>query len=119
MHVSGKCYISDIFTKEMQDSTNFQRLCDSFMCCLTNYIKRTHHIASDTTPLPSPVLAQSTQHVTSDRPSMLDVLVAYPSLRIPSTLSCIFTADRHILSCLALSSYLQALVSNPMGGVLT
>jgi hypothetical protein len=26
MHVSGKCNVSDIFTKEMQDSTNFRRI---------------------------------------------------------------------------------------------
>jgi hypothetical protein len=31
-HVSSKCNLSDIFTKEMQDGANFCRLRDSFMC---------------------------------------------------------------------------------------
>jgi hypothetical protein len=116
-HVSGKCNVSDIFTKEMQDSANFRRLQDLFMCCSSNFLKRVHHIAPDTTPHTPPVLAQSTQHVTSDRPGMLDVLVAYPRMRIPSTLSCISATSHHILSHLAPSSYLQAFMSNPMGGV--
>ena len=30
-HVSGKCNLSDIFTKEMRDGANFRRLRDSFM----------------------------------------------------------------------------------------
>ena len=119
MHLSGKCNVSDIFTKKMRDSTNFCRLRDSFICHSSNFLKHVHHIAPDTTPLPPPVLAQSTQHVTSDRPGMLDVLVAYLSLCIPSALSFISAAGCHILSPLAPSSYLQALMSNPMGGVLT
>jgi hypothetical protein len=118
-HVSSKCNVSNIFTKEMQDSANFRCLHDSLMCRLSNYHKRVHHIVSDTTPPPSPVLAQSTQHITSDCPGILDVLVAYSSLRIPSALSCISSAGHHILSRLAPSSYLQALISNPMGGALT
>jgi hypothetical protein len=96
-HISGECIVSNIFTKEMQDSTNFCHLCNLFMCRSRNYLKRVHHIASDTTPLPSPVLAQSTQLVTSDRPDILDVLVAYPSLHIPSALSYISSAGHHIL----------------------
>jgi hypothetical protein len=79
-HISGKCNILDISTKEMQDSANFCHHCILFMCQSSNYLKCVHHIASDTTPLPSPVLAQSTQHVTADHPGTLDVLVAYPSL---------------------------------------
>jgi len=50
---------------------------------------------------------------------MLDVLAAYPSLRLSSALSCISYAGRHILSKLAPPSYLQALMSDPMGRVLT
>jgi hypothetical protein len=118
-HVSGKCNVLGIFTKEMRDSSNFRHLQDLFMCCSSNFLKRVHHIAPDTTPHTPPVLAQSTQHVTSDRPGMLDVLVAYSSLCIPSALSCISAAGRHILSRLAPPSYSHALMSNPMGGVLT
>ncbi len=118
VQVSSKSNVSDIFTKEMWHSANFQCLRDSFMCCSSNFLKCVHHIAPDTTPLPPPVLAQSTQQVTSDCPGMLDILVAYPSMCIPSALSCISSAGRHILSCLAPSFYLPALMSNPMGGLL-
>ena len=38
-HISGKYNISDIFTKEMSDSTNFRHLQDSFMCRSSNYLK--------------------------------------------------------------------------------
>ena len=31
-HISGKCNIADIFTKEIRDSANFRRLRDAFMC---------------------------------------------------------------------------------------
>jgi hypothetical protein len=51
-HVSGKCNVSDIFTKEMRDSTNFCRLRDAFMCRSSDYLKGVHHIASDA-PQPS------------------------------------------------------------------
>ncbi len=38
-HVSGKCNVSNIFTKEMRDSANFRRLYNPFMCCSSNYLK--------------------------------------------------------------------------------
>ena len=37
-HVSGKLYPSDIFTKEMRDGTNFQRLQDFFMSRLSDFV---------------------------------------------------------------------------------
>jgi hypothetical protein len=46
-HIAGKCNVSYIFTKEMQDSTNFRRLRDSFMCQAVDYLKGIHHLASD------------------------------------------------------------------------
>ncbi len=125
-HVAGKCNVSDIFTKEMQDGANFRQLHDSFMCRASDYLKGNHHLASDVNIGPSsclatsfPVLAQSTQIVPPDCPGIMDVLLSYPSLRTSSALSCISAASRHLLSCLAPPSYLQALMSNPMGGVLT
>ena len=118
-HVSGKCNVSDIFTKEMRDSANFRRLRDSFMCRSSDYLKGIlPHLPLESDP-PLPVLAQSTTAVPASRPGMLEVLAAYPSLRLSSALSCISYAGRHILSKLAPPSYLQALMSNPMGGVLT
>ncbi len=48
-----------------------------------------------------------------------EVLAAYPGLRLSSALSCISYAGRQILSKLTSPSYLQALLSDPMGGVLT
>ncbi len=125
-HIAGKCNVSDIFTKEMQDGANFRRLQDLFMCQASNYLKGIHYLALNINigPLPNPTmpfpaLAQSTQIIPPERPSIMDVLLSYPCLRTSSALSCISAAGRHILSCLAPPSYLQALMSNPMGGVLT
>jgi hypothetical protein len=125
-HVAGKCNVSDIFTKEMQDGANFHQLHDSFMCRASNYLKGNHHLASDVNigPLSCPatsfpVLAQSTQIIPPDCPGIMNVLLSYPSLRTSSALSCISAAGHHLLSHLAPPSYLQALMSDPMGGVLT
>jgi hypothetical protein len=116
-HVSGKFNVADIFTKEMRDSANFRRLRDSFMCRSSDYVKGI--LPNVPNSLEAPVIAQSASNIPTSRPGMLDVLAAYPNLRISSTLSCISYAGRHILSKLAPPSYLQALLSNPMGGVLT
>jgi hypothetical protein len=125
-HVAGKCNVSDIFTKKMQDGANFHQLHDSFMCRASDYLKGIHHLASDVNIGPSSnpaisssTLAQSTQIIPPDCPGIMDILLSYPSLRTSSTLSCISAAGRHLLSCLAPPSYLQALLSDPMGGVLT
>ena len=121
-HISGKYNIADIFTKEMRDSANFRRLRDSFMCRSSDYLKGISPQvpnSSQSSSSPFPVLAHSTSAVPTSRPGMLDVLAAYPSLRLSSALSCISYAGRHILSKLAPPSYLQALMSDPMGGVLT
>jgi hypothetical protein len=37
-HVSGKLNLSNIFTKEMRDSTHFWRLRDSFMSSLSDFV---------------------------------------------------------------------------------
>jgi hypothetical protein len=66
-HVSGTCNLPDVFTKEMQDSANFCHLQDSFMCCSSDFLKHVDHIAPGTTPHTPSVMAQSTQHITSDR----------------------------------------------------
>jgi hypothetical protein len=125
-HIAGKCNVSDIFTKEMQDGANFRQLRDSVMCQASDDLKGIHHLASDVNIGPSscpatsfPVLAQSTQIVPPNCSGIMDVLLSYPSLRTSSALSCISAAGCHLLSRLALPFYLQALMSNPMGGVLT
>jgi hypothetical protein len=125
-HVSSKCNVSDIFTKEMQDGANFHRLHNSFMCQASNYLKGRHYLAlafnidpSSKPAVLSPMLAQSTQIVPPNCPGIMDILLSYPCLRTSSTLSCISATSPHILSCLTPPSYLQALLSNPMGGVLT
>jgi hypothetical protein len=112
-HVAGKCNISDMFTKEMQDGADFRRLRDSFMCQASDYLKGNHRLASDinigplSCPATSfPVLAQSTQIIPPDCPGIMDVLLSYPSLRTSSALSCISAAGRHLLSRLAPPSYL-------------
>jgi hypothetical protein len=53
-HVAGKCNISDIFTKEMQDGANFRQLQDLFMCQASNYLKGIHYLASNINIGPSP-----------------------------------------------------------------
>ena len=118
-HVSGKCNIADIFTKEMRDSTNFRRLRDAFMCRASVYLKGILPNIPNAaqSPTPVPILAQSSATVPISRPSMLDVLATYPGLQISSALSCISYTGRHILSKLAPPSYLQALMSDPMGAV--
>jgi hypothetical protein len=116
-HVSGKCNVSNIFTKEMRDSANFCCLCDSFMCRSSNYLNGILPKASNASQPSIQALAQSTTTVPSARPGILEVLAAYPHLRVSSALSCISYAGHHILSKLAPPSYLQALMSNPMGGV--
>jgi hypothetical protein len=118
-HVSGKCNVSDIFMKEMRNSANFRCLCDSFMCCSSNYLKGILPKASNASQPSIQALAQSTTTVPSARPGILEILAAYPRLRISSVLSCISYAGHHILSKLASPSYLQALMGNPIGGVLT
>jgi hypothetical protein len=125
-HFSSKCNVSDIFTKEMQDSANSRWLRDSFMCRASNYLKGRHHLApafnidsSSKPAVPSPALAQSTQIIPPNCPGIMDVLLSYPCLRTSSASSCISTAGGHVLSCLTPPSYLQDLMSNPMGGVLT
>jgi hypothetical protein len=109
----------------MRNSTNFRRLHDSFLCRSSNYLKGVlPNILPQSDPNvylrsdpPPPVLAQSVTPATSSRPDILDVLAAYPGLRLSSALSCISLAGRHILSKLAPPSYMQALMSDPMGGV--
>ncbi len=110
----------------MQDGANFHQLRNSFICQASNYLKGMHHLAlafnidlSSNPATPSPMLAQSTQIVPPDRPGIMDILLPYPCLRTSSASSCISAAGRHILSRLAPPSNLQALMSDPMGGVLT
>ena len=89
----------------MQDGANFRRLCDSFMCRASNFLKGRHHLVSafnidpsSKPAAPSPTLAQSTQIVPPNCPGIMDVLLSYPCLRTSSVLSCISAAGRHILS---------------------
>ena len=39
LHVPGKINISDIFTKEIRDTSLFRRLRDSFMCRLRDFAR--------------------------------------------------------------------------------
>ncbi len=132
-HVLGKSSVATIFTKEIHNRANFHCLCDSFMCHSGDYLHGAHNIAqlSSSPPLdvvpPSslsptshvPVLAQSTACAHPLHPGIFDVLISYPSLRLPLMLATISAKGCHILSCHAPPFYMQVLLSNPMGGVST
>jgi hypothetical protein len=124
-HVARKCNIANIFTNELQDSANFCRLCDSLMCRLGKYLRSIHNISHSKPSPPNPVslytksmvLAKPAHYFCPSQLGILDVLISYPYLNIPSALLCISSTGHHLLSHLAPSSYHQALVSDPIGGV--
>ncbi len=123
-HVSGKSNFADLFTKEMRDGANFYHHCDSFMSHSRNFLHGANNIVHLHPPslFPSsdtPNMAQSVAHKRPPRPGILEVLISYPSLCLLSMLSSISLAGWHILSCLAPPSYMQVLLSAPMGDVST
>jgi hypothetical protein len=113
LHVSGKTNIGDIFTKEMRDGADFRRLRDSLMCRSSNYNKRLHSSVDI-----SPVLAQTAHYIKPSCPGLLDVLLSHRCFHIPEAISCLSSFGRHLLSRITSSLPLQALMSDPMGGVL-
>ena len=60
-HISGKCNIADILTKEMRESANFRRLRNAFMCRASDYLKGILPNVPNAaqSPTPAPILAQS------------------------------------------------------------
>ena len=64
-HISGKCNIADIFTKEMHNSANFCRLRDAFMCRASDYLKGILPNVPNAaqSPTSTPILAQSSATV--------------------------------------------------------
>jgi hypothetical protein len=112
LHVSGKTNIANILTREMRDGANFQCLRDSLMCHSRSYNKCLHSSVNS-----SPVLAQTVQYIKPFCPGVLEVLLSHHCFRIPEAISCLSSSGRHLLSCITSSLPLQALVSNPMGGV--
>jgi hypothetical protein len=88
-HVSGKCNPSDLFTKEMHNGANFQRLCDSFMSRGSAFLKDIYHSLH---PLSTPHhnhIAQTAHYVSPPRPGMLRVLLSHPLFRTSSAISCL------------------------------
>jgi hypothetical protein len=73
-------------------------------------------LTGDQTHTHTPVLAQSVDYVRPSNLGILDVLISFPSLHLPSMLSSISSTGCHILYCLAPSSYMQVLLSDPMEG---
>jgi hypothetical protein len=114
LHVSGKTNIANIFTKEMCNGANFQHLRDSLMCLSSNYNKRFHSSADS-----SPVLAQTVQYIKPSCPGLLKVLLSHRCFCILEAISCLSSSGHHLLSRITSTLPLQALMSNPMGGVLT
>jgi hypothetical protein len=85
-HISGKCNVSNIFTKDMCNSANFCCLHNSFMCRSSNYLKGILPKASNASQPSIQALAQSMTTVPSAHPGILEVLVSYPHLRVSSAL---------------------------------
>ncbi len=106
-HVSTKCNISDIFTKEMRDGTNFRRLRDSFMSRASTFLKGIHNslhpLSSQPIKHSQETVAQVAHYVPLPHPSMLDILLSNQSLQSPDALSCLSGAGRYILSQASLS----------------
>ncbi len=103
-HVSGKCNPSDIFTKEMRDGANFQRLRDSFMSHASEFLKKVFNnmhpkMKQFVTLAHDPIyVAQTASYILPQSPGMLDVLISDDSFRIPSAISHLCSAGRQILS---------------------
>ncbi len=124
-HIIGKSNIADIFTKEMHGGTNIHRLCNAFMCRSINYPHNAHSIACSAPTMAHPHKSQSNtsalvlfaHYVRPTTPGILNIIISYPSLCLPSMLSTISSVGQHIQSFLAPSPYMQVLMSNPMGGV--
>jgi hypothetical protein len=114
-HINGKTNIADIFTKEMRNSANFHYLFDTLMCCSSNFNKRFHSSHN----VPSSVAAQTAHHIAPSCPSLLEVLASHISFHIPDAISCLSASGRHLLSRITSSFPLQAIMSNPMGGLIT
>ncbi len=108
-HVSTKCNVSDIFTKEMSDGTNFRRLQDSFMSRASTFLKGIHNSLHPMSFQPikhfQETVAQVAHYVPLPQPSMLDILLSNRSLQSPDalSLSCLSGAGRYILSRASLS----------------
>ncbi len=113
LHVSGKTNIAKIFTKKMRDGANFQRLRDFLMCHSSTYNKHLHSSVDI-----SPMLAQTVQYIKPSCPGLLKVLLSHHCFCILEAISCLSSSGRHLLSCITSSLHLQALTSNPTGGVL-
>jgi hypothetical protein len=114
-HVNVKTKIADIFTKEMRNGANFCHLHDSLMCRLSDY-NRHFHVSIEA---PSPVLTQTAHYIAPPHPGLLKVLASHISVRIPEAISCLSASGCHISSRITSSLPLQALMSDPMGGVVT
>jgi hypothetical protein len=82
LQVRGKTNIADIYTKEMRNSANFRRLCDSCMCHSSNYKK--HFLSSH--KFPSPVAAQTAHYIALPCPGLLEVIALHILFCIPEAI---------------------------------
>ncbi len=103
-HVSGKSNPADIYTKEMRDGANFDRLWDSFMCRGSDFLKSLYTL---TLPILNAMasnpfhIAQSAHYIPPSALRTLEVLLSHALLRTPAALSCLTQAGQHILSCVS------------------
>ena len=98
-HVSGKVNPSDIFTKEMCESTHFRHLRDSFMSCLSDFLQDSllavHH-ARQLLPT-SLVPAAAWVALSAGVSSYFTALASSSFCRNLTTISHLCSAGRHLL----------------------
>ncbi len=96
-HISGRTNLSDIFTKEMQDSSNFRHQCNSFMSCGSDFLRSIYNnLHPYSKPLEVPnlflsqmIVAQRAHHILPSTPGILDVCISHTCFHLPSTISCL------------------------------
>ncbi len=100
---------SDIFTKGMQDGSNFRRIRNSFMSRGSNFLRGIYnnnlHAHSKTLEIPNLTLsqtfvAQRAQYIPPSKPVILDVIILHTCFHLPSTISCLSSSGQNILSCI-------------------
>ncbi len=122
-HVSGRTNPSDIFTKEMQDGSNFRCLRSSFVSCRINFLRGTYNnlhpyskpLEVPNLPVSQMLVAQWARCILLSTPGILDIIILHKCFHLLLTiLPFQFWAKYPILYYV--TYFAQVTMSNPMGG---